>query len=600
VLPPFPDTRPPPTDLPTPGPDAGEEPNDMFVPDAPDQPDAPEGDDAVQVFDAMVPDAMVPDMPLIDNGKPCVSNNQCRNGFCAQGVCCNVACTQACFACNLPTSEGVCNPVPTGQARPGECTKEDPSTCGLDGTCDGAGHCRRYPKDTECTKVSCSADTEHAAGACDGNGHCQPGASISCSPNTCMGDTCAKTCGAGAPCQKGFYCDATMHCAVQKKNGVACTGTEQCGSGFCVDTVCCDTECKGKCTGCNIKTPTDLSGTCSPAPMGQDPHGECLAQDASTCGRAGGCGPGGACLLHPMGTVCGAQSCTNSLQTNASTCNGLGVCNGNGTTDCGNYACNAVGGCRTSCTTVGDCKSGLVCNGTTCGPAALPGQILYWKLDEMAGPTAADSSGSNLNGTYAGTPMPSVVAPLAPLMFANARYLKFNKATPDAVHVTMTAALKPTNNFTLSAWFRAANVGELDTSGGEIISGGNAYLLRVRPTQLEISKRVTVAGGGAKAIQCFSTGVAASAYLDNKWHHLAGTLGSTTGLKLYFDGVKVCDQTTGDNLTNLLYNQGPDLWIGRHGNGENQWDFGGALDDVRIYNRVLGDTEIMMLSKGAP
>ena len=42
----------------------------------------------------------------------CSCDRECRTGFCADGVCCNMACGQTCMACNLPNSLGVCAAVP--------------------------------------------------------------------------------------------------------------------------------------------------------------------------------------------------------------------------------------------------------------------------------------------------------------------------------------------------------------------------------------------------------------------------------------------------------------------------------------------------------
>src|SRR4051812_9849603 len=37
-----------------------------------------------------------------------------------------------------------------------------------------------------------------------------------------------------------------------KALGAACTCASDCGSGFCVDGVCCNTTCEGLCRACNI------------------------------------------------------------------------------------------------------------------------------------------------------------------------------------------------------------------------------------------------------------------------------------------------------------------------------------------------------------
>ena len=93
------------------------------------------------------PDTQEPDKgpdPL-PAGAPCDGAGQCASGYCSQGTCCDKACGGACVACNLAGSEGTCKAVAAGED-PGEsCAQEPLTTCGPDGTCDGAGACRRYP-----------------------------------------------------------------------------------------------------------------------------------------------------------------------------------------------------------------------------------------------------------------------------------------------------------------------------------------------------------------------------------------------------------------------------------------------------------------------
>jgi hypothetical protein len=113
-------------------------------------------------------------IPKQQNGSACSAANQCSYGFCAQGVCCNNACTGACAACNLAGSLGTCSPA-LGQGTP----------------------------------------------AC-ANGYACNGSSQSC-PTSCSGD---------AGCQGGFYCAGGV-CTAQGGVGQSCTANDQCLSGIC-------------------------------------------------------------------------------------------------------------------------------------------------------------------------------------------------------------------------------------------------------------------------------------------------------------------------------------------------------------------------------
>jgi hypothetical protein len=157
--------------------------------------------------------------------------------------------------------------------------------------------------------------------------------------------------------------------------------------------------------------------------------------------------------------------------------------------------------------------------------------------------------------------------------------------------VAAPAALKPANNLSLSGWYRATQV---DTAGGEILSQGDNYVLRIRAASAEVVKRtINSAGTGGTWITC--SGAFANAR-DGAWHHLLGVI-SVTGMKLYVDGVEICTNT---NNTNLRYDRGPDLFVGRHGQTQLTFDFDGEIDDVRIYARALSATDAAWLAQGKP
>jgi hypothetical protein len=153
-------------------------------------------------------------------GTACAMDSDCDSMVCAQGVCCAGACAGGCLSCALPGSEGACTAVTSG-AKPadGSCATTDASTCGLDGACDGAGHCRNYPAGTACTPAACSTATLRAAGLCDGKAHCQVPA-----PATCGGFTCASPTACRTTCATDIDCQAPSVC---------CTMPAICGSPSC-------------------------------------------------------------------------------------------------------------------------------------------------------------------------------------------------------------------------------------------------------------------------------------------------------------------------------------------------------------------------------
>jgi hypothetical protein len=145
-------------------------------------------------------------------GTSCSDLTECDSGFCSQGVCCAVNCAGGCLSCALAGSEGSCMPVTAG-AKPSDpkaCPATDASTCGFDGTCDGAGQCRNYVPGTACTPASCMSATLHPGGTCDGKTHCQVPAATTCGGFLCAtATTCRTTCASDADCASPSVCGGT-------------------------------------------------------------------------------------------------------------------------------------------------------------------------------------------------------------------------------------------------------------------------------------------------------------------------------------------------------------------------------------------------------
>jgi hypothetical protein len=551
--------------------------------------DGPEGDAPPDVpwppADAD-PDAVFPpDAPLLANGKRCSAADQCASSLCVDGYCCDTACAGTCQACHLMGSEGTCGPVPNGQDPREICAQEPVASCGRDGTCDGQGSCRRYPAATECASGGCTAGVETAASTCDGSGTCRPGSTRNCAPNMCTGGSCASTGTNQNECQTGFFCDGTR-CTLRRTPGAACTMAFQCASGMCIDGVCCSGPCSQACHACNL---AGSPGTCQPIPSGQDPQSECPAEAATTCGRAGGCNGAGGCRLHTSGTSCSGISCTGSIETAGSTCNGSGVCVMGQSRSCGVYLCSGTT-CGTSCTSSTQCQAGNYCSGNACVPFGV-GPKLYWKFDEPSGLTAMDSSGNAFNGLYTGAannPLPSAMVP--PVRFPDPASRAFVASSRHAVRLANApSALKPANNMTVSLWYRTTSLdtGHNPPAASEALSMGNNYFIRIRATDIAFTRR-----SASGYVVCFAT--IPTNHLDGNWHHVAGVV-SPSGTKVYFDGTERCTNTSGDNLA---YDSNSDLFVGRHGNGETQWDFDGNLDDVRIYTRALPPDEVAAIAGG--
>ena len=304
------------------------------------------------------------------NGAACQTAADCESGFCADHVCCNVACTSPCLSCNQTGFLGRCQLTPPGLPDDG-CKAEAQTTCGLTGLCDSSGSCSHFPAtSTLCGDAVCVGETMLSMNrTCDGQGTCLDARFIDCSPYKCGAGMCGKTCNVDDDCAKDHPCVAvagstTKQCSGLKKNGVACGAGPECESTHCVDGVCCDTSCEGGCRSCALQ---GNAGTCSLVARGAtDPRAICTDLGQASCGTNGLCDGTGACDKYAVGSTCGEESCTSGAYRPPATCNNQGQCVDSASRTCNPYVCAGTK-CLDKCTRDIDCVAGQVCTNGSCG-----------------------------------------------------------------------------------------------------------------------------------------------------------------------------------------------------------------------------------------
>eukprot|EP00808_Paulinella_micropora_P003814 g56781.t1 len=385
-------------------------------------------------------------------GSSCSDAVNCRAGLlCVDGVCCTSSCDGLCETCALAGFLGQCKPqylntdpdddcatcaacngaracqnVSAGTDPINDCLVSAVLTCGLDGFCDGIGHCRLYSTSVLCQSHSCANGVEQLGKNCDGSGACSVyNGNSSCSPYVCAGSsTCYYSCWSvgHSACEATHYCSGTA-CVPKLADGSVCAFDEmcehndcQCGecggnatSGCpgdfcsnssdcsqsleCVDGVCCTSSCDGLCESCALAgflgqckpqylntDPDDDCATCAACngaracqnvSAGTDPINDCLVSAVLTCGLDGFCDGIGHCRLYSTSVLCQSHSCANGVEQLGKNCDGSGACSVyNGNSSCSPYVCAGSSTCYYSCWSVGHsaCEATHYCSGTACVP----------------------------------------------------------------------------------------------------------------------------------------------------------------------------------------------------------------------------------------
>ncbi len=144
--------------------------------------------------------------------------------------------------------------------------------------------------------------------------------------------------------------------------GMPCGVGGQCGSGLCVDEVCCSETCDGQCEACDI---AGSVGNCRPvdgAPHGARPT---CVDDGSVCGGECDGSFRSGCIYPSEISPCRALGCAAGVATLLAACDGAGTCPPSETSSCAPYLCNGDI-CATSCVSGTDCVVGYVCDGGIC------------------------------------------------------------------------------------------------------------------------------------------------------------------------------------------------------------------------------------------
>jgi fibronectin type 3 domain-containing protein len=224
---------------------------------------------------------------------------------------------------------------------------------------------------------------------------------------------------------------------------------------------------------------------------------------------------------------------------------------------------------------------------------AQTGPTGWWKLDEGTGTTTADSSGGAHPGTLVGTPAWTTgrVGPYA---------ITFNGTTQSvSVSGSGTLANLYVAGMTVAAWIKPAGSG--GGGGGRIVDKDN----NDAGWFFAMSGTTTVKFTADQFTTSASSRTSTAAITANTWQHVVATwAGSTSGtdIHIYINGVLADGASTAGSGTAYDDSTTP-LTIGNRP-VDNARGFSGAIDEIRVYNRVLTTAEIQALADstvpGAP
>jgi hypothetical protein len=201
---------------------------------------------------------------------------------------------------------------------------------------------------------------------------------------------------------------------------------------------------------------------------------------------------------------------------------------------------------------------------------------IWYRLDETAGPTAADSSGNGANGVYRG--LPTLGATRACKRDTGSA-VSFNGTTDYAGYATAVAV---TGTYTIETWFKTTT-----PRGGRLVGFGAQATGASKTTDRQLY--MADSGQVVYGINPPSYKVVTSpkSYNDGVWHHAMATR-SGAGLTLYLDGALVASAgtTTSSSAYSGFFRLGYDSLTGWTPAPTSSF-FAGTLDDAAYYNKSL-------------
>ena len=209
-----------------------------------------------------------------------------------------------------------------------------------------------------------------------------------------------------------------------------------------------------------------------------------------------------------------------------------------------------------------------------------PNLVGWWKLDDGAGTTAAESTGQSVEGTLFGEPEWSAEGVYGGCLLFD--------GTDDYVFIDGGFQF---DNYAMTVWFRVDTPGQRDILSAYAVGVQHGILLELTADgTLRFLHRYPLGTGGGTNIYTTQT------YDDGQWYH-AAIVKADDAIALYINGEEV--GTAADNsVFDPADSFGLAIGVLDDERGAARL-FLGAIDDVRTYDRALTPAEVQAILSGA-
>ena len=222
-----------------------------------------------------------------------------------------------------------------------------------------------------------------------------------------------------------------------------------------------------------------------------------------------------------------------------------------------------------------------------------PNFVGWWKLDEGIGTTAVDYSGHGHHGTIYGAPLWLDGYDGGALQFGGTDRIEMPGTSASDGYAAVDGEV------TWTAWFKTPPGGGTRAILAQGPAGA-AHVQGNRSVNVEASGVIMMRANGIQDLMDVSSSGTVN---DDQWHHVAVTIafdtdGASDTMKIYIDG----DLGAGYEVDTIDINQHSAVagdFIFTVGDRAGS-PFRGLIDDVRVYDRVLTQDEVVMVMRIDP